>query len=198
MITFLEGKLVDKHPTRVVISVSGVGYEVFIPLSSYDHLPASGHSCRILTHHYVREDAHILYGFVTTGERHMFELLLTIAGIGPKIALSALSGLSVRELKAAVVESDIARLNSISGVGRKTAERIVIELRDKLTEGEALEALSDDHKMASGDIRMHDAVLALISLGYKQADAQKMIRQVLASGAEDKNVEDIVREALTS
>lgn len=196
MITFLEGQLVEKQPTRIVMNVGGVGYEVFIPLSSYDRLGAPNSTCKILTHHYVREDAQILYGFVTSGERRLFELLLTISGIGPKIALSALSGMSVRELKAAVVENDVKRLNSISGVGRKTAERMVIELRDKLSEGEALEAMAGGDEAGPQDLRMRDAVLALISLGYKQVDAQKMVRQAIADDAGDANVEELVRRAL--
>lgn len=196
MITFLEGLLVEKQPARIVLNVGGVGYEVWIPLSSYDRLGAPNTVCRILTHHYVREDAQILYGFMTAGERRVFELLLTISGIGPRIALSALSGMSVRELKAAVAENDVKRLNTISGIGRKTAERIVIELRDKLTAGETLEAVSGDDG-DPGDVLLRDAVLALISLGYKQADAQKMVRQVAKQSDGETQVEAIVRRALT-
>ena len=126
MITFLDGEIVEKRPTDVVMSVHGVGYEVFIPLSSYDRLPSRGDACRILTIDHVREDTHCLYGFMTEPERHMFKLLMGISGIGPKLALSALSGLTVRELKVAVVEGDVKRLSSISGVGRKMAERMVV------------------------------------------------------------------------
>lgn len=197
MITFLEGRLVDKQPTRIVMDVGGVGYEVFIPLSSYDRLNAENGTCRVLTYHYVRDDAQILYGFITAGERRMFELLLSISGIGPRIALSALSGMSVRELKAAVVENDIKRLHSISGIGRKTAERMVIELRDKLSEGEALEAMTGAEDPGPDDLRMRDAILALISLGYKQVDAQKMVRHTLAADTESASVEAVVRRALT-
>jgi holliday junction DNA helicase RuvA len=198
MITFLEGTLVEKQPARVVLNVGGVGYEVLIPLSSYDRLGGLNTTCRILTHHYVREDAELLYGFVSAGERRMFELLLTISGIGPKIALTALSGLSVRELKAAVAENDVKRLSSISGIGRKTAERMVIELRDKLTAGEALEAMTGADEPGAQDVRLRDSVLALIQLGYKQVDAQTMIRKLFADGVGDAHVEEIVRRALTS
>lgn len=196
MITFLEGVLEDKQPTRIVLNVGGVGYEVFIPLSSYDRLGALKATCRVLTYHQVREDAQVLYGFVSAGERRMFELLLTISGIGPKIALSALSGMSVRELKAAVADNDVKRLNAISGIGRKTAERMVIELRDKLSEGDALEALSGSDTSGPQDLRMRDSVLALIQLGYKQADAQKMVRHVFAEDVGDAHVEEIVRRSL--
>ncbi len=197
MIVFLEGILVEKQPTRIVLNVQGIGYEVWIPLSSYDRLGAMNATCRILTYHYVREDAELLYGFMTAGERRLFELLLTISGIGPRIALSALSGLSVRELKAAVAENDVKRLSSISGIGRKTAERMVIELRDKLTAGEALEAVSGGDEADAENVLLRDAVLALISLGYKQADAQKMVRQVAKASDGETQVEELVRRALT-
>ncbi len=197
MITFLEGELIEKQPARVVLNVGGIGYEVAIPLSSYDRLPAVNAVCRLLTHFHVREDAHTLFGFMTTAEREMFEMLLTISGVGPRIALSALSGLSVREIKSAVIEGDVKRLSSISGVGRKMAERIVVDLRHKLSAGEALEATTGAVEGEVGDTRIRDAVLALISLGYKQADAQKMVRRMIDRVRKEDSVEDIVRQALT-
>ena len=196
MITFLAGTLVEKQPTRVVLDVHGVGYEVYIPLSSFDRLPAESLPCRLLTHDHLREDLHNLYGFVTEGERTLFELLLGISGVGPKTALSALSGLSVRDLKAAVVEGDVKRLSSISGVGKKTAERIVVELRHKLSAGDALEAVAGAAEALPGDLRTRDAMLALIALGYKQADAQQRIRDILPKLKPAATVEDVVRSAL--
>jgi Holliday junction DNA helicase RuvA len=195
MITFLHGTLSNKHPTRIEVNVGGVGYEVFIPLSSYDRLPAPGAAVRILTYHHVREDVHALYGFMTASERELFLLLLGISGIGPKIALSALSGMSVRDIKACVAEGNVKRLSTISGIGRKTAERIVVELKDKLSPGEALEAVAGAGEPAGTDARGRDAVLALISLGYKQAEAQAAVRKALARG-EAATVEDLVRAAL--
>jgi Holliday junction DNA helicase RuvA len=197
MITFLEGTLVEKQPTRVVLDVHGVGYEVFIPLSSFDRLPATQAPCRLLTHDHLREDLHNLYGFVTEAERSLFEMLLGISGIGPKTALSALSGLSVRDLKAAVVEGDVKRLSSISGVGKKTAERIVVELRHKLSAGDALEAVAGAPEALPGDLRTRDAMLALISLGYKQLDAQQRVRDILPRLKPSATVEDVVRAALS-
>lgn len=194
MITFIEGLLVEKDPTRVVVNVQGVGYEVFIPLSSYDRLPASGETVRILTYDHVREDTHALYGFMTGEERRLFLLLMGVSGIGPRLALTALSGLSVRDLKAAVAQGDIKRLSSVSGIGKKTAERMVVELRDKLTAGEALEAVAGGG--AEPDVRLRDAILALISLGYKQAEAQTRVRDVLARVGAKSTVEEIVRKAL--
>lgn len=196
MITFLEGLVEDKQPARIVMNVGGVGYEVLIPLSTYDRVGKPQSTCRILIHHHVREDAQILYGFMTAAERRLFELLLTISGIGPKIALSALSGMTVREIKLAVVDNDVKRLSSISGIGRKTAERMIIELRDKLSDGEALEAVAGEGD-GPQDIRLRDSVLALIQLGYKQADARKMVQQVYDAQPESATVEEIVRRALT-
>src|SRR5215469_13696968 len=133
MITFLDGKLVNALPTQAIIDVGGVGYEVFIPLSSYDKLPTAGQPIRILTHLAVREDAHVLYGFMTSAERDLFRLLVNnVSGIGPKLALAVLSGMSVTSFRGAVANGDIKTLSQISGVGRKTAERIVVELKDKI------------------------------------------------------------------
>lgn len=195
MITFLEGALVEKDPTRIVLNVGGVGYEVFIPLSSYDKLPAPGGACRVLTYDHVREDTHALYGFLTADERGMFLRLMDVSGIGPRLALTALSGLSVRELKAAIVRGDVARLSSVSGIGKKTAERIVVELRDKIDDGEAMEAIASGGAPEE-NARMRDAILALISLGYKQADAQKLVQNVVRSLGPDATVEETVRKAL--
>src|SRR5581483_2099480 len=133
MIHFLQGKLVEALPTQLTLDVHGVGYEVLIPLSSYDKLPQPGGDLKILTHLVVREDAHVLYGFMTAAEREMFRLLInTVSGIGPKIALNVLSGMSVTALRGAVSNGDVKALSQISGVGRKTAERIVVELKDKI------------------------------------------------------------------
>ncbi len=196
MITFLEGVVVEKDPTRVVLNVGGVGYEVFIPLSSYDRLPAPGDACKILTYDHVREDTHALYGFLTADERRMFLMLLNISGIGPKLALTALSGLSIRDLKAAIAQADVKRLSSISGIGKKTAERIVVELRDKLGAGEAMEAITAQEEMTPENARTRDAILALVSLGYKQAEAQQLVRAAVAGAKPDATVEEIVRRAL--
>ncbi len=198
MITFLEGIVEEKQPTHVVMNVGGVGYEVVIPISSYDRLPHPGESCRILTYDHVREDDHQLFGFMTDGERRMFVLLMTVSGIGPKLALTTLSGLTVRELKAAIAQGDVKRLSSVSGIGKKTAERMVVELKDKLGAGEALEAVAGP-AVTEGDVKARDAVMALISLGYKRGEAQDMVARVLG-GADGKglSVEDVVRKCLAS
>jgi Holliday junction DNA helicase RuvA len=198
MISFLEGTLAEKDPTRIVVNVGGVGYEVFIPLSSYDRLPAPGTACRILTYYHVREDAHALYGFLSDEERRMFMMLLNVSGIGPKLGITVLSGLSIRDLKAAIVRRDVKRLASISGIGKKTAERIVVELADKISAGEAMEAVTGGGAPSPADQRLRDAILALIALDYKQAEAQKMVQAALAGLPAEATVEEIVRRALAS
>src|SRR5215510_11941984 len=143
MITFLHGKLVDALPTQVTVDVHGVGYEVLIPLSSFDRLPTPGHEVKLLTHLAVREDAHVLYGFMSAQERELFRLLInTVSGIGPKIALNVLSGMNVTAFRGAVANGDVKALSQISGVGKKTAERIVVELKDKVGAAGAWEASS--------------------------------------------------------
>jgi len=199
MITFLNGVLVEKQPMRVVLDVGGVGYEVFIPLSSYDRLPIVGNNCKLFMFDCVREDQHTLYGFQSEAERRMFLLLISVTGVGPKIALSALSGMLLRELTAAIAGSDIKRLSQISGLGKKKAERIVVELRDKIGEGEALAALTGTGAgLPEEDMKIRDAVLALVSLGYKQYDARTMVKKVLEANRDVVSVEDIVRKALAS
>lgn len=196
MITFIEGTLVEKQPGRVVLNVGGVGYEALIPLSSFDRLPPEGAACRILTYHHVREDAQELFGFATEQERRLFLLLYSVNGVGPKTALGVLGGLSVREVKAAIAEGDAKRLATVKGLGRKTAEKIIVELKDKLTDAEALEASSGAAPATAEEIRTRDAMLALISLGYKQVEAQKMIKDILPKSSTELSVEELVRRAL--
>ena len=196
MITFLSGKLVSALPTQAIIDVGGIGYEVSIPLSSYDKLPAVGETIRILTHLAVREDAHVLYGFMTIPERDLFRLLVNnVTGIGPKLALAVLSGISVNNFKTAVVNSDVVSLSKISGLGKKTAERIVLELKDKLGVAAAWEAASAIHAPTPEQEQANEAVLALIALGYKQVEAHKAVRD-LQQKSETKTAEELVKLAL--
>lgn len=196
MIAFLEGVLAEALPTQIVVNVHGVGYHVMIPLSSFDRLPAPGAPIKILTHLVVREDAHILYGFSSAGERDLFRLLMNhVTGVGPKLALAVLSGMSVEMFKAAVVAGDIAAISRISGVGKKTAERIVLELKDKVGVAAEWEAASATHAPGPREQAVHDAVLALISLGYKQVEAHKAVKKIL-DDHKDASAEDLVRLAL--
>jgi Holliday junction DNA helicase RuvA len=197
MITFLHGKLVEALPTQVTVDVQGVGYEVLIPLSSYDKLPAPGQELRLLTHLVVREDAHTLYGFMSTTERELFRMLInTVSGIGPKIALNVLSGISVAAFRGAVANSDVKALSQISGVGKKTAERIVVELRDKIGEAGAWEASSAQRSLSPEDQRVNDAVLALIALGFKQVEAHDAVRKVQSLLGPQTTLEELVRACL--
>ena len=197
MITFLDGTLHEALPTHDVIAVHGIGYHVSIPLSSYDKLPAVGQPIKLLTHLQVREDAHILYGFATHAERDLFRLLVThVSGIGPKTALDVLSGISVTMFKDAVVKGDAALLSKTKGIGKKTAERIIVELKDKVGIAAAWEAASASHAPSPADIQLNDAVLALIALGYKQVDAHKAVRQVQEKAAGTASTEDLIRQGV--
>lgn len=195
MITFLDGTLVEKTPGLVVLDVGGVGYEAFIPLSSYDRLPGEGQRCRILIFDYVREDQHILFGFLSAMERRLFTLLMTVSGIGPKLAISALSAMSPRDIQSSILDRDVKRLCTISGIGRKTAERIILDLRDKISAADAEDASTQPQTPA--DKRARDAVLALISLGFKQADAQKKVSEVVKNEPDIGSVEEIVRKTFS-
>ncbi len=197
MITFVEGILEEVLPNQIVINAGGIGYQILIPLSSYNKLSAQGSRLKVLTHHHVREDAQILYGFSSAEERDLFRLLLAhVSGVGPKLALAILSGMSVNQFKTAVVTSDLQAISKISGVGKKTAERVVLELKDKLGVAAEWEAASRENVPSGIERHLHDAVLALISLGYKQVDAHKAVKAVLPKLSSDSSAEDVVREAL--
>jgi Holliday junction DNA helicase RuvA len=179
------GELVEKNPPQVIVVSHGVGYEIDVPMSTFYHLPRTGENVSLLTHMVVREDAHLLYGFLTAGERTAFRQLLKVSGVGPKVALSVLSGLSVDDLAAAVASNDAARLTKVPGVGKKTAERLVLELRDKLPL--AVSVVRTDANPASGDV-----VNALLGLGYNEREAQSAVKQL----APDLPLTDAIRQAL--
>ncbi len=197
MITFLHGKLVEALPTQVIVDVNGVGYEVLIPLSSFDKLPQPGNDVKLLTQLVIREDAHTLYGFSTAAERDLFRMLInTVSGIGPKIALNILSGIRVTAFRGAVANGDVKALSQISGVGKKTAERIVVELRDKVGVVGAWEASSAQRALSPADQKVNDAVLALMALGYKQVEAHDAVRHAQAALGAQATVEELVRACL--
>ncbi|MEM1060073.1 MAG: Holliday junction branch migration protein RuvA [Verrucomicrobiota bacterium] len=196
MIAFLAGRVVEAYPTHVLLDVNGVGYEALIPMSTYDRLPAPDGKVKLLTHLAVREDAHTLYGFATPEERDLFRLLCThVTGVGPKLALAVLSGTTAVAFKGAVVAGDAAALARIKGLGKKTAERIIVELRDKVGVSAAWEAASAEAALSPEEQHLNDAVLALISLGYKQAEAHKAVKEVIKRQPEAET-EDLIREAL--
>lgn len=197
MISFLRGKLVEALPTQATVELNGLGYDVLIPLSSYDKLPQPGQEVKLLTHLVVREDAHILYGFASQAERELFRLLINnVSGIGPKIALNILSGISVTAFRGAVANGDVKALGQISGVGKKTAERIVVELKDKVGAAGAWEAASAQRALSTEDQKINDAVLALMALGFKQIEAHDSVRKAQASLGGQAAVEDLVRACL--
>lgn len=197
MITFLKGTLVEALPTQITVDVAGVGYDVLIPRSSFDRLPAPGKEVHVLTHLAIREDAHVLYGFMTAAEREMFRLLInTVSGIGPKIALNVLSGMNVIALRGAVAGGDVKSLSQISGIGKKTAERIVVELRDKIGAAGAWEASSEQRGLGAADQKLNDAVLALLALGFTQKEAHEAVRGAQAMLGANATVEELVRTCL--
>ena len=198
MIAYLQGRLTQALPTQVVVDVGGVGYEVFIPLSSFDKLPQPGGEVKLLTHLSIRDDAHILYGFMTDGERDLFRLLIRhVSGIGPKIALNVLSGTTTASLRSAVTNGDVKALSRISGVGKKTAERIVVELKDKLEDEIAWKGDGVARELSADEQKVSDAVSALIALGSKPKEAQEAVRGAIIMLGPDTLVNEIVRAALS-
>jgi len=186
MIGRITGILVEKNFPQIVVACAGVGYEIDVPMSTFYPLPRTGEEVTLLTHMVVREDAHLLFGFVTVAERAAFRQLLKISGVGPKVALSVLSGLSVDDLSAAVSSGDAARLTKIPGIGKKTAERLVLELRDKLPKTVTV-ARAESSSATGGDV-----VGALLALGYNEREAAAAVKQI----APDLQLTDAIRQAL--
>ena len=192
MIAFVRGVLVEKEPTRAVIEACGVGYELLVPLSTYEKLPRTGSEAKLLAYHCVREDDEILYGFATDDERAMFGKLTSVSGVGPKIALAILSGSSIAELSMSIAGGDFKRISAIKGVGRKTAEKICVELKDKV--GEFTFSGSGDRNVAAPVAK--DAVAALRALGFNEETSSKMVADVLAKNPNSGGVESIIKAAL--
>ncbi|MEM6784451.1 MAG: Holliday junction branch migration protein RuvA [Bacteroidota bacterium] len=195
MITYVSGTLVAKTPTEAVIDVQGLGYAVLIPASSFDKLPALGRPAKLLTIHHVREDAALLFGFATDAERTLFREMTSVSGVGPKLALAALSAMAPAELRAAVIADDAALLTRIPGVGKKTAQRLCVELRDRLAKLEGLGQADLGGDAESAALR-EDARAALIALGLSRADAEKRIRKALRADAAIPSAEALIRAAL--
>ncbi|MCX6356312.1 MAG: Holliday junction branch migration protein RuvA [Candidatus Aureabacteria bacterium] len=194
MITFLSGELIEVHPTRIVIGVSGVGYELVIPLSTFDRLPGKGEPVTVLTHLHHKEDGMVLYGFMAEEERTLFRMLIGVSGIGPKIAIGILSGISPRNFYAAIHEGSSVMLATVPGIGRKKAERLIVELKDKIgpLETAGVRPLTPEGRIAG------DAALALISLGYSQTEAQRAVQAALQRLGPQADLEKIIRESLKS
>jgi Holliday junction DNA helicase RuvA len=187
MITSLQGKVLQRRPPWLWLDVGGVGYEIEMPLSSFYQLPAEGSSLQVFTHFVVREDAQLLYGFLRLEERELFRLLIKVNGIGGKVALACLAGLEVEQLRQALLLGDKRRLTAIPGIGAKTAERMIIELQDKI--GSPSPQLSPGQAL---DDPRQEAIAALQSLGYKAAEAQRAVERL----AGDLRTEELLRQAL--
>ena len=197
MVGCLAGKLVKASPDHVIVEVNGVGYRVFIPLSSYEQLPEVGRPLTILTYFHVREDHQFLYGFMTEEERKLFQMLLGISKIGPSLALAVLGGIPPDSFKRAVAAGDIDFLSTIRGIGRKTAERIILELKDKIDLLPRLREEAGRVHLEDGGGKIDDVMGALLSLGYRQLAADKALRRALEKSDPDWSVERLLKESLT-
>ncbi len=189
MIGSIHGHILSKTPPRVTVEAGGLGYELEVPMSTYFHLPEVGADVRLVTHLHVREDAHVLYGFRTEDERRLFRSLIRVSGVGPKIALALLSGVSVVAFARCVQEQDVDALTRVPGIGRRIAERLVVEMRDRLEGGGGEEPRPN----ALGGVPEREAFDALMALGYKPAEATRLLK---AAGGEQHSTEELIRHAL--
>jgi Holliday junction DNA helicase RuvA len=197
VIAHLRGRILEKHPNRIVIDVNGVGYDVFVPLSTFYGLGDAGAGIALRTHTHVREDALVLYGFATLVEQDLFEKLIGISGIGPKVALAVLSGIEPQELVRAIERGDVARLTAIPGVGKKTSERIVLELKDRLPRMTATSVAAAGDEPAPSALR-DDVLSALVNLGYHRPLAEKAVDAATRTlgSTSDASFEHMLRQAL--
>lgn len=195
----LEGQIVEKSPTHLILDVRGVSYDILIPVSTFSKLPEAGGLAKVLTHFVVREDGHFLFGFATLAERDLFRMLISVSGIGPKVGITVLSGIRLEELKAAIVNGSVGVLTAIPGIGKKTAERMIVELKEKIViegpvrsvSGPSAAALTADQQS------VEDALMALVSLGYKKNQAKDALdKAVKESKDPDYAVEDLIRASL--
>ena len=195
MIDYVKGRLAEKHPTHVVIEAAGLGYRIQIPLSTFTHLGDVDTEAKLLTHHHLREDTEDLYGFATSEERSLFRLLIDVSGIGPRLAQTILSGLPAAQLREAMVQSDLVTLTRIPGVGKKTAERMVLELKEKVAK-----LVTEDGSgmpVVMGTDEGDEAVRALVALGYNRFEAQQSVDRIRKTDA-SMPLEEVVRAAISS
>jgi Holliday junction DNA helicase RuvA len=194
LISYIKGTLVEKTPARVVVESCGLGYEILIPLSSYDALDEVGSQVLVYTHFHVREDSHQLFGFATTEERHVFQMLISVSGIGPRSALTILSGVSVDDFCDAIAREEVGFLTAISGVGRKTAERLIVELKGRIAEREVMVGAGAGR--TSPKETVSEAIQALMSLGFPRPTAKRAVERCLNEAGKDLCVEELIRSAL--
>ena len=193
MIGFLRGTLLKKQPPLLILDVNGVGYEINAPMTTFYILPDIGNETEIFTHLVVRDDAHLLFGFATEDERHLFRNLIKVNGVGAKMALTILSGIETDEFSQCIQNNDTERLIKLPGVGKKTAERLIIEMRDRLDNLSKLTTSRENNKARAYTAPVDEAVSALISLGYKPSEAS---RYVLAIAEDNMSSEQLIRKAL--
>jgi Holliday junction DNA helicase RuvA len=198
LIAFLRGTILEKHPNRIVVDVNGVGYEVFVPLSTFYGLGEVGSTTAVRIHTHVREDALLLYGFATLLEQELFERLIGVSGIGPKVALAVLSGIEPQELIQAIERGDLARLTAIPGVGKKTSERIVLELKDRLPRAPVAAAIAGGGAPPDAPVMRDDVVSALVNLGYHRPLAEKAAAAAMKTlgSISDASFERMLKQAL--
>ncbi|MDP8219160.1 MAG: Holliday junction branch migration protein RuvA [Candidatus Theseobacter exili] len=196
MIAYIQGKLVEKDPTKIVIEANGIGYDIHVPISSYETLGSEGQIVKVFIHFHVRDDNYQLYGFSTEEERDLFRMLIGVQGIGPKVGIALLSGLKTDNLRMAVAAEDSKTLASVPGIGKKTAERLVVELKEKFKDYTF--ALIDDSvkEIDQKQVMFRDAILALISLGYNRTSADKAVRDSYRKQESLTETEELVRLAL--
>jgi Holliday junction DNA helicase RuvA len=196
MIARLQGMLVSKRLEGVIVDVHGVGYQVFVPLSTYYTLPDVEHAVTLLTTMYIREDAWRLYGFATQEEQALFELLVSVSSIGPRLALNMLSSVAPPDLQQAIIGADITTLQTIPGIGRKTAERVILELKDKIVRLEMSPAARAQQAPTADDQLLGDVVSALLNLGYKRGEAEKAVQAVRSKRDGTMVLETFLKDAL--
>jgi len=196
LIAYLEGKIIEKNPTHLILGVNGIGYSINIPVSSYAGIGEVGQTVKVLTYQYVREDELKLYGFASKHEKGLFELLISVSGVGPRVALGILSSIPVQDFQRSVLAEDLDVLTHISGVGKKTAQRLILELKEKLGKMD----LGIEKGIEAGE-RMgapveEEAVSALVSLGYNKLDARKAVQKANPESEESLPVEELIKRAL--
>jgi len=200
MIAQIRGKLIFKEVSMVIIDNHGIGYEILIPLSTYYELPEVGSEVGLLIYTCFKQDAILLVGFCTEKEKHLFKLMISIAGIGPRLAVNVLSGINSDELISAIANNDLKRILKVPGLGKKMAERVILELRDKISEWKPKEGsvkhIEDRKAMINKSIIEEDAMSALINLGYKNQDAKDAIDKVMSEDHENNSLDVILKEAL--
>ncbi len=198
MISFITGTLLEKSPTNVIIEKNGIGIEILIPLSTYESLGAPGQDTTLVTYLYVKEDALILFGFTTKEERELFLHLLSVSGIGPKLALGILSGIKIADFYGYIARGDEVSLVRIKGLGKKTVQRIILDLKDIANKKIKLETFSVETPVSAEKHLVDEALLALLSLGYSRTEAEKAINKAVLQINDVNSVEDLVRIALNN